>query len=134
MSKETKAKSTERNNTAREKRKKWMKEKFKRRKPPPKEKEKEKTKAQQMFPPQDAQQFSANWKALQEVCYQNSITSFCVSYLCVRFCHIHLFVKLSTDIEGQSAGEEAGAARDTQTSTSTSKWRPGKKRGRRRCF
>lgn len=47
------------------KRKNWIKEKFKRRKPPPKGKAS--VKAQQILPPQDAQQYSANWKTLQEV-------------------------------------------------------------------
>lgn len=63
------ATSTEKNNTAKMKRKNWMKQKFKKKKPPPK-KEEEKSKPQHMLPPQDAQQFSANWKALQEVCHQ----------------------------------------------------------------
>ncbi|KAM6964057.1 RNA exonuclease 4 [Tautogolabrus adspersus] len=47
------------------KRKNWIKEKFKKRKPPPKNQEK--PKPQQISPPGDAQQFSANWKALQEI-------------------------------------------------------------------
>lgn len=59
-------KSTEKNNTAKSKRRQWMKEKFRKKKPPPKEKPKAKVK--QMLPPTDAQQFSANWKTLQEVC------------------------------------------------------------------
>lgn len=59
--------SAAKNKTAKWKRKNWMKEKFKKKKPPPKEKEK--AKAQQMVPPVDAQQFSANWKTLQEVCH-----------------------------------------------------------------
>ncbi len=61
--------STAKNKTAKWKRKNWMKERFKKKKPPPKEKEKEKAKTQQTVPPVDAQQFSANWKTLQEVCH-----------------------------------------------------------------
>ncbi|XP_070783417.1 RNA exonuclease 4 [Enoplosus armatus] len=57
--------STEKNNTAKRKRKNWMKEKFRRRKPPPKEQEK--AKVQQTLPPKDVQHFSANWKSLQEI-------------------------------------------------------------------
>lgn len=57
--------SAAKNTTSKWKRKKWLKEKFKKKKPPSKEKEKDK--AQQMVPPVDAQQFSANWKTLQEM-------------------------------------------------------------------
>ncbi|XP_041672463.1 RNA exonuclease 4 [Cheilinus undulatus] len=57
--------STEKNNTAKMKRKKWMREKFKKKKPPPKTLEK--AKPQKISPPVDAQQFSANWKELQEI-------------------------------------------------------------------
>ncbi|XP_070707927.1 RNA exonuclease 4 [Pempheris klunzingeri] len=68
MSKE-KAKKTQRptptgtNNT--KKKRHWVKEKFRKKRPPPKEK----AKPQQTLtsPPQDAQQFSANWKTLQEM-------------------------------------------------------------------
>ncbi|XP_051273474.1 RNA exonuclease 4 [Dicentrarchus labrax] len=58
-------KSADTNNTARKKRKEWMKEKFRKVKPPPKDQPKAKT--QQTLPPKDAQQFSANWKTLQEL-------------------------------------------------------------------
>ncbi|XP_059180538.1 RNA exonuclease 4 [Centropristis striata] len=61
------ATSTEKNNTAKKKRKKWMTEKFKKIKPQPQPKSQEKAKVQQVVPPKDAQQFSANWKALQEI-------------------------------------------------------------------
>lgn len=57
--------STEKNNTAKMKRKNWMKQKFRKKKPPPKKEEK--AKPQHTLPPQDVQQFSANWKALQEI-------------------------------------------------------------------
>ncbi|XP_038592544.1 RNA exonuclease 4 isoform X2 [Micropterus salmoides] len=57
--------STEKNKTAKWKRKNWMKEKFKRKKPPPKDQGK--AKVQQTLPPKDVQQFSANWKTLQEM-------------------------------------------------------------------
>ncbi|XP_044035021.1 RNA exonuclease 4 [Siniperca chuatsi] len=57
--------STEKNNTAKRKRKNWMKEKFKKMKPPPKNQEK--AKVQQTLPPKDVQLFSANWKTLQEM-------------------------------------------------------------------
>lgn len=62
---ETRPKSTEKTKTAKKKRKQWMKEKFRKIKPPPKVQQKAKEK--QMAPPKDAQQFSANWKALQEM-------------------------------------------------------------------
>ncbi|XP_068161539.1 RNA exonuclease 4 [Antennarius striatus] len=58
-------KSTKKNNTAKKKRKQWMKEKFKRKMPPPKDKQK--SKIQQLAPPKDAEQFSVNWKKLQEM-------------------------------------------------------------------
>uniref|UniRef100_UPI0037E8756A RNA exonuclease 4 n=1 Tax=Semicossyphus pulcher TaxID=241346 RepID=UPI0037E8756A len=57
--------ATEKNNTAKMKRKNWMKEKFKKKKFPPKNQEK--AQVQKTTPPEDAQQFSANWKALQEI-------------------------------------------------------------------
>ncbi|XP_074519390.1 RNA exonuclease 4 [Halichoeres trimaculatus] len=57
--------STEKSDTAKMKRKNWMKQKFRKKKPPPKKEEK--AKPQLILPPQDAQQFSANWKALQEI-------------------------------------------------------------------
>lgn len=53
-------------NTARMKKKKWMANRFKKKTILPKEKEK--AKPLQTLPPTDAKQFSANWKALQEVC------------------------------------------------------------------
>ncbi|XP_060885024.1 RNA exonuclease 4 [Labrus mixtus] len=59
------AKTQQPTSTAKIKNKNWIKEKFKRRKPPPKSQEK--AKPQQISPPGDAQQFSANWKALQEI-------------------------------------------------------------------
>lgn len=57
-------------NTAKMKKKEWMANRFRKKKPLPKEKEK--AKALQTVPPTDAQQFSANWKALQEVCHYNN--------------------------------------------------------------
>lgn len=57
-------------NTARMKKKEWVANRFRKKKTLPKEKEK--AKPLQMLPPTDAQQFSANWKALQEVCQYNS--------------------------------------------------------------
>nr|XP_020495658.1 RNA exonuclease 4 [Labrus bergylta] len=59
------AKTQQTTSTAKIKKKNWIKEKFKKRKPPPKSQEK--AKPQQISPPGDAQQFSANWKALQEI-------------------------------------------------------------------
>ncbi|XP_076007611.1 RNA exonuclease 4 [Genypterus blacodes] len=54
-------------NGAKKKRKEWMKEKFRKKKPPAPKQEKEKAKPEQPSPPVDAQQFSANWKKLQEI-------------------------------------------------------------------
>ncbi|XP_032358248.1 RNA exonuclease 4 [Etheostoma spectabile] len=60
--------STEKICTSKKKRKRWMEEKFKKIKPPPKApKTPKKAQAQQAVPPKDSLQFSANWKALQEV-------------------------------------------------------------------
>ncbi|KAM9336462.1 RNA exonuclease 4 [Symphorus nematophorus] len=59
-------KTTEKHITAKKKRKQWMKEKFKKMKPPS-NKGQQKAEAQQTAPPKDAQQFSANWKSLQEL-------------------------------------------------------------------
>nr|XP_046233600.1 RNA exonuclease 4 [Scatophagus argus] len=58
-------KPTEKNHTAKKKRKQWMKEKFRKKMPPPQDKQK--AKVQQTAPPKDAQEFSANWKTLQEM-------------------------------------------------------------------
>lgn len=63
-------KTPKKSNTARMKKKEWMANKFRKKKPLPKEKEK--AKPLKSLPPTDAQQFSANWKALQEVCQYNS--------------------------------------------------------------
>lgn len=70
-SKTQQATSTEKKNTVQLKRKQWMVEKFKKMKPPPVKQEKPKA-PQQAVPPKDAVQFSANWKALQEVCHLNN--------------------------------------------------------------
>ncbi len=64
--------STEKSMTAKKKRKQWMKEKYSKKKPPPIKNRQvtldpEKAKVKQMLPPKDVQQFSANWKTLQEV-------------------------------------------------------------------
>lgn len=56
--------------TARMKKKEWMTNKFRKKKILPKKKEK--AKPLQALPPTDAQQFSSNWKALQEVCQDNN--------------------------------------------------------------
>lgn len=56
--------------TARMKKKEWMANRFRKKKPLPKVKEKAKT--LQTLPPTDAQHFSANWKALQEVCQHSN--------------------------------------------------------------
>lgn len=55
----------EKNSTGKKKKKYWFKLKLKKKTPP--RKDQETPKAQQLAPPVDAQQFSANWKALQEV-------------------------------------------------------------------
>lgn len=58
------------NITSKQKRKLWMKEKFRKKKPPPvkaQQKAQHKAKAQETLPPKDVQQFSANWKKLQEI-------------------------------------------------------------------
>jgi len=80
--------TTENKYTVKKKRKQWMKEKFKSIKPQPQKQEK--AKVQQVAPPKDGLQFSANWKALQEVCHLNdlSLTCYHVSYLFNRFNHI----------------------------------------------
>ncbi|KAL7371533.1 hypothetical protein ABVT39_000431 [Epinephelus coioides] len=59
--------SAEKKNKAerKKKRKQWLKMKYEKLKPPPKKQEK--PKAQPAAPPKDVQQFSANWKALQEM-------------------------------------------------------------------
>ncbi|KAK1881019.1 RNA exonuclease 4 [Dissostichus eleginoides] len=57
--------TTENKYTVKKKRKQWMKEKFKTIKPQPQKQEK--AKVQQVAPPKDGLQFSANWKALQEM-------------------------------------------------------------------
>ncbi|XP_078135777.1 RNA exonuclease 4 [Sander vitreus] len=57
--------STEKICTSKKRRKRWMEVKFKQIQPPPKIREK--APAQQAVPPKDSLQFSANWKALQEV-------------------------------------------------------------------
>ncbi|XP_068610737.1 RNA exonuclease 4 [Brachionichthys hirsutus] len=57
--------ATEKTNTAKKKRKRWIKEKFKKKKPSPKDKQKSQN--QQLVPPKDAEQFSVNWKKLQEM-------------------------------------------------------------------
>lgn len=55
-------------NTAKQKRKRWMVEKYKKKKPPTVEKVAEKSqKPDKLMPPTDGQQFSTNWKKLQEV-------------------------------------------------------------------
>ncbi|XP_076615132.1 RNA exonuclease 4 [Chaetodon auriga] len=64
--------STEKYNTAKKKRKQWMKQKYRKKKPQHKDQKDQKTaKAQQTLPPKDAQQFSANWKLLQEMLKAN---------------------------------------------------------------
>lgn len=112
--------STEKNKTAKWKRKNWMKEKFKRKKPPPKDQGK--AKVQQTLPPKDVQQFSANWKTLQEVC-QELVNTFACHTCVLDFVTfstflkiVHNFAKLCTDVKGQSTGEEASC------DTKTSKW------------
>lgn len=69
--------STKKNNT-KKKRKHWFEKKFKKKKPP----SDNQGTAQQMQPPKDAQQFSANWKILQEVsvclCHYSLIVVFSV--------------------------------------------------------
>ncbi|XP_034564260.1 RNA exonuclease 4 [Notolabrus celidotus] len=57
-------KSTEKNRTAKMKRKNWMKQKFGKKKPPKQDK---KAEPQRILPPKDVQQFSSNWKTLQEI-------------------------------------------------------------------
>lgn len=57
--------SAQQNNTAKQKRKRWMVEKYKNKKPPTVEKTAKKP--DKLVPPTDGQQFSANWKKLQEI-------------------------------------------------------------------
>lgn len=57
--------SAQQNNTAKQKRKRWMVEKYKKKKPNAVEKTAKKP--DKLVPPTDGQQFSANWKKLQEV-------------------------------------------------------------------
>ncbi|XP_028287573.1 RNA exonuclease 4 [Parambassis ranga] len=56
---------TDKNSSGKKKNKYWLKLKLKKKTPP--HKDQETPKAQQLAPPVDAQQFSANWKALQEI-------------------------------------------------------------------
>ncbi|XP_029978337.1 RNA exonuclease 4 [Sphaeramia orbicularis] len=60
-------KPTEENNTAKKKKKFRKKEKFQKTKPETKPNDKVKPKNKQTLPPVDTQQFSTNWKSLQEV-------------------------------------------------------------------
>lgn len=62
--------NTQKINTAKMKKKEWMAKKFRKKKPLPQAKEK--AKPSKTLPPKDAQQFSANWKALQEVGQDNN--------------------------------------------------------------
>lgn len=55
--------------TAKKKKKEWMTNKYRKKKTLPMEKEK--PKPLKTLLPTDAKQFSANWKALQEVCQYN---------------------------------------------------------------
>lgn len=68
-------KSTETQFTAKKKRKQWLEVKYVKLKPPPQKKEKPKVQQNQNpQPPKDAQDFSSNWKTLQEV--RSILTSF----------------------------------------------------------
>lgn len=58
--------SAEQSNTAKQKRKRWMVEKYKKKKLPHAV-EKAAKKPDKLVPPTDGQHFSANWKKLQEV-------------------------------------------------------------------
>lgn len=60
--------SAQQNNTAKQKRKRWMVEKYKKKKSPAVGKAAKKP--EKLAPPTDGQQFSANWKKLQEVVEQ----------------------------------------------------------------
>ncbi|XP_036936499.1 RNA exonuclease 4 [Acanthopagrus latus] len=61
-------KSSETQFTAKKKRKQWLEVKYVKLKPPPQKKEKPKVQqTQNPQPPKDAQDFSSNWKTLQEV-------------------------------------------------------------------
>lgn len=57
--------SAQQSNTAKQKRKRWMVEKYKKKKPLVVEKAAKKP--DKLVPPTDGQHFSANWKKLQEV-------------------------------------------------------------------
>lgn len=57
--------SAQPSNTAKQKRKRWMVEKYKKKKPSAVEKAAKKP--DKLVPPTDGQAFSANWKKLQEV-------------------------------------------------------------------
>lgn len=59
----------------------------------------------------DGQQFSSNWKALQEVCLYGYISVFLHILRCLL--HFNVVVKLPTAPEGHSAGEKEPC--DTQT-------------------
>lgn len=81
--------NTQKINTAKMKKKEWMANKFRKKKPLPKAKEK--AKPLQTLPPTDAQQFSANWKALQEVGQDNNKFSLCLitAVLIFSFSNFH---------------------------------------------
>ncbi|XP_029933583.1 RNA exonuclease 4 [Myripristis murdjan] len=57
--------ATEKHNKAKKKKKPWMKDKFKKKKPL--QRDQGQAKAEQSLPPKDAQQFSSNWKTLQQI-------------------------------------------------------------------
>lgn len=60
--------SAQQSNTAKQKRKRWMVDKYKKKKPTAVEKAAKKP--DKLVPPTDGQHFSANWKKLQEVSEQ----------------------------------------------------------------
>lgn len=59
--------SSEKTNTAKQKRKQWIQDKYRKKKPPQVGQQKANPQQKLTVPPKDAQQFSANWKALQEM-------------------------------------------------------------------
>lgn len=76
-------KPTKENNAVKRKKKYWKKMPFKKKMLPLEDKEK----GQKISPPTDALQFSANWKALQEVRVQLVLVAWLKSI--VYLCHIH---------------------------------------------
>lgn len=74
--------SAQQSNTVKQKRKRWMVEKYKKKRPIPVEKAAKKS--DKLVPPTDGQHFSANWKKLQEV---NEQVDYSLLMLLWLICH-----------------------------------------------